>query len=98
METRDIKRVVTPICDRYHVRTLDLFGSRAMAAARSDSDFDFCASFDELPPPEYARCFFGVLHGLEDALGRPVDLLTWQSIRKPGLRSAIQKHSVRLYG
>jgi predicted nucleotidyltransferase len=98
MEASDLQRTVAPICDRFHVRTLDLFGSRATQTARDESDFDFCALFDELPPSEYARCFFGVLHGLEDALGRPVDLLTWQAIRKPGLRSDIQKHGLRLYG
>lgn len=97
MKPPDLPRVAAQICRKYHVQTLDLFGSRATGVSRDESDFDFCVAFDELSPAEYARCFFGVLHELEDVLGRPVDLVTWRSIRKTGLRAAIQQHGVRIY-
>lgn len=98
MEHREIQRVAAPICERFRVRTLDLFGSRASGDAQAGSDFDFCVSFDDLPPVEYSRCFFGLLHDLEDAFQHRVDLLTHESIRKQALRKSIEKQGIRIYG
>ena len=98
MTIPEIQRVAVPLCDRYHVRILYLFGSRATGRNKTESDFDFCVSFHDLAPAEYSRCFFGLLHDLEDALERQIDLLTHQSIRKQALRESIDRESVRIYG
>ena len=52
------REAVGALCERLHVRRLDLFGS----AVRPDfdakrSDLDFVVAFDELPPVEYADAF-----------------------------------------
>ncbi len=94
----DIKETAIPICTRHRVRRLELFGSCARGEATDRSDMDFCVSFDVLPPSEYARQFFGLLHDLEDAFHTTVDLLTESSIRKPSLKKSLQRDGVCLYG
>ncbi len=98
MTLGDIKEIAAPICSRHRVRRLELFGSCARGEAVEGSDMDFCVSFDALPPSEYARQFFGLLHDLEDAFHTTVDLLTESSIRKPSLKKSLQRDGVCLYG
>ena len=98
MNVKDIQQSVAPICNRFGVRRLDLFGSYARGEEREDSDLDFCVSFEDLPPAEYAKRFFGLLHALEDTLHTSIDLLTVTSIRKPSLRKDIEQHGIRVYG
>ncbi len=98
MTRNEIREVVGPICSRHRVRRLDLFGSRARGEDGPDSDFDFCVLFEDLPPSEYSRQFFSLLHDLEDALHATIDLLTEGSIRRASLRSRIQSDGVCVYG
>jgi predicted nucleotidyltransferase len=98
MTLNEIKATAEPICRRHRVRRLDLFGSHARGEAGADSDIDFCVSFEELPPSEYARQFFGLLHDLEDAFHTTVDLLTEASIRKASLKKNLATDGVLVYG
>lgn len=98
MTLDDIKETAAPICSRHRVRRLELFGSCARGEAVEGSDMDFCVSFDALPPSEYARQFFGLLHDLEDAFHTTVDLLTESSVRKQSLKDSLQRDGVLLYG
>ncbi len=98
MTLEEIKSTAAPICARHRVQSLRLFGSTARGDAGGGSDLDFCVSFDELPPSEYARQFFGLLHDLEDAFHSAVDLLTDSSIRKESLRKSLQHDGVQVYG
>lgn len=98
MNLKELKEVVAPICSRYDVRRLDLFGSYARGEQHAGSDIDFCVSFRDLPPAEYAKTFFGLLHELEDTLHASIDLLTASSIKKPSLRQDIAQHGICVYG
>ncbi len=98
MTVSDIKRTVKPICQRHKVQRLDLFGSMARGQAKANSDIDFCVQLEDLPPAEYARQFFGLLHDLEDALHTTVDLLTTASIRKASLKQSLQADGICVYG
>ena len=98
MNLQEIKESVAPICNRYEVRRLEVFGSYARGDQHTDSDIDFCVSFRDFPPAEYAKKFFGLLHELEDTLHASIDLLTASSIKKPSLRNDIKKHGVCVYG
>jgi len=98
MNVKDIQNSVAPICDRFGVRRLDLFGSYARGEQQPDSDIDFCVSFSDLPPAEYATRFFGLLHALEDTLHTTIDLLTQPSIKKPSLKKDIEQHGICVYG
>ncbi|VGO15853.1 hypothetical protein PDESU_04440 [Pontiella desulfatans] len=98
MNLPEIKKSVAPICKRYDVRRLDVFGSYARGEQHMGSDIDFCVSFRDLPPAEYAKKFFGLLHELEDTLHTSIDLLTASSIKKPSLRQDIKQNGVCVYG
>ncbi len=98
MTVSDIRKAVKPICDRHQVRRLELFGSMARGQAKTDSDIDFCVQLENLPPSEYARQFFGLLHDLEDALHTTVDLLTTASIQKASLKQSLQADGICIYG
>ena len=98
MTVNEIRCAAEPICRRHRVRRLDLFGSCARGEAREGSDIDFCVLFEELPPPEYSRHFFGLLHDLEDALHGTIDLLTEGSVRRESLRKNIKSDGVCVYG
>jgi uncharacterized protein len=85
------RSAIDALCQRLHVRRLDLFGS----AVRPDfdskrSDLDFVVVFDELPPVEYADAFFALKDELEQLFGRPVDLVVEQAIRNPHFKERIE--------
>ena len=98
MNLQEIKKIVEPICSRYDVRRLDVFGSFARGEQHAGSDIDFCVSFRDLPPAEYAKKFFGLLHDLEDTLHTSIDLLTASSVKKPSLRQDIAQNGICVYG
>ena len=86
------REAVDALCERLHVRRLDLFGS----AVRPDfdaqrSDLDFVMAFDELPPVEYADAFFALKEGLEQLFEQPVDLVVEQAIRNPHFKARIEQ-------
>ena len=72
-----IKDIITPICKQYHITAAYLFGSYARGDFTPSSDVDIrinCSKSDKL------KGLFGVSGlrlDLEDALKKPVDLLTW---------------------
>ena len=89
---------LAPLCRRFHVRTLDLIGSAARGTFDPErSDLDFVVTFEDLPPVEFADAFFGLREGLAALFGRPVDLLTDDSIRNPYLRESIGRSRQALY-
>ena len=97
-EVRDKQQEIAALCERFEVIRLGLFGS----AARGDfdsltSDVDFLVLFDRREDADYLDRFFGLLWELEALLGRPVDLVTEYSLRKPRLRSAVEKDLEPIY-
>src|SRR5258705_8581222 len=79
------------LCQRFHVRRLDLFGS----AARGDfdperSDVDFLVEFDRSAPQHPFDAYFGLKEALEEVLGRPVDLVEASAVRNPYLKASIE--------
>lgn len=90
---------IEALCRQFHVRRLDVFGS----AARGDdfdpakSDLDFVVAFESQPFGGRYRAYFGLKEALENLFGRPVDLLTDESVRNPYLRESIEKGWRLLY-
>ena len=97
MTDRDFRERVSQVCEGQGVRRLELFGSRARSPEMVGHDYDFVATFEDFSPEEYSRRYFKLLHGLEDSLGAPVDLLTPQSIHKESLRRKIEKEKICVY-
>jgi predicted nucleotidyltransferase len=89
---------VAVLCRRAGARRLDVFGS----AARDDfdpatSDIDFLVEFDELPPKAYADAYFALRESLENLFGRPIDLLTADSVENPFFRERIEAERKTVY-
>ncbi|HZW32132.1 MAG TPA: nucleotidyltransferase domain-containing protein [Isosphaeraceae bacterium] len=80
------------LCRRYHVRTLELFGSAV--GGRFDpkaSDLDFLVEYQDVPEGRTARSYFGLLAELRDLFGREVDLVETVAIRNPYFLRAIAR-------
>ena len=85
------KDAIAAICAKYHVKELALFGSVLRSDFREDSDIDVLVEFE----PETAiglLGFIGMGHELSEVLGREVDLVPKDGlkrrIRRPILESA----------
>ena len=76
---------------QFGVRSISLFGSIARNQARKRSDVDLLVDFDKpIGLFEFAR----LQMYLEEALGRKVDLVTLDALRKE-LRETILKEAIR---
>ena len=86
------------LCRRFQVRRLELFGSAATGAFRSeDSDLDFLVEFALPDGGGYADRFFGLLESLEQLFGRPVDLVVGSAIKNPFFRESVERSKALLY-
>lgn len=72
--------------DRFHVKSIALFGSVARDEARPDSDVDLLVEFDGSPIGLFD--LGALLEFLQEILDRPVDLVTRGGL-KPRLRDRI---------
>jgi predicted nucleotidyltransferase len=87
---------IIALCRQYGVIKLDLFGS----ATGPDwdpktSDFDFIVAFDDYGPGIATR-LIGFSDGLEDLLGRSVDLV-FDRAMKPRVRAYVARQRVPVY-
>lgn len=89
---------ISAICQRYHIRRLDVFGSAARAddfnPATSDADF-----LVEFAPEAHAGLgeFFGAKTELEQLLGRGVDLVEHAAVRNPYVLASINRNRELVY-
>lgn len=96
MELNELKRRVEPLCKEFGVRRLDAFGSTARGETCEGSDIDLLVDFAD-PEQRATRRFFDLLHGLEDSLHCPVDLLTLSGLRNPYFKDRVMQERVVLY-
>lgn len=90
--TDKLKKRIAPILQKAGIRRSALFGSCARGTTKPDSDIDILA---ELPDNMTLLEYIGLKQELEDALGRPVDLVEYKSI-KPRLRQSILADQVSI--
>ena len=86
------------VCRKYHVATLELFGSRAKSTARSDSDVDLLVTFEGRRTPGFAFVNFAEEPGA--IFGRSVDLLIRERVESdenPIRRRSILSATEALY-
>lgn len=89
---------LSALCQRFHVRQLDLFGSAADGPFDpAHSDLDFQVSFEELTDSAYSDAYFGLREGLAGLFGREVDLLTEPALENPYLRRQVEAQHRRLF-
>ena len=84
---------ILTICNRYHVKTLRVFGSFARGELQAESDVDLLVTFSK--PTSLLR-MVGLERELTATIGRKVDLLTTKSV-SPYLRSRILRESRPVY-
>ena len=90
MDIEEIKRKILPILQRYGVKKIGLFGSCVRGEMREDSDIDILVEIeDDISLLE----FVGVKLEIEEALGKEIDLVEYNTI-KPLLRERILKEQV----
>lgn len=80
------------LAQRFGAQEIGLFGSAARDEMRADSDVDILVEFDQ--PPTFER-YFGLEDWLEQALGRPVDLVTPGGL-KPRARQHVERDLIRV--
>lgn len=96
MTLEEIRKAALPACRKSGVKRLDAYGSAARGTATLSSDVDLLVEFTD-PDRTPARRFFGLLHHLEDVLGRDVDLLTIDGLRNPYFKRCVLGERVAVY-
>jgi predicted nucleotidyltransferase len=89
---------IEALCRRFHVKRLEVFGS----AARGDfdperSDADFLVELDKEASESLFDDYMDLKFGLEELLGRSVDLVMPGAISNPYFRAAIEADRRLLY-
>ncbi len=72
MELHDLKAKSKDIAQRYHMKKVILFGSRADNTFRKDSDVDLIVEFDE---PVSLLKLAKIKLAFEESIGMPVDIV-----------------------
>ena len=80
----------------YGIRRLEVFGSsvRSPAAAR---DVDLLVDFGDRPVKGFSSAFFGFKEKLEQVFGKPVDIITGDSLGNPYFRQSVEASKQLVY-
>jgi predicted nucleotidyltransferase len=94
-----VERELRELCQRFHVKRLDLFGSAAAGAHdAARSDFDFLVEFDLSREVRAFDAYFGLKEALEGVLGARVDLVMPSGLRNPYFRASVERQRQPIYG
>ena len=86
------------LCQEYRVRRLELFGSGSGEKFVPErSDLDFLVEYLPLRRGEYAKCYFGLLEGLQALFQRPVDLVMTRAVKNPYFLESVNLSRTVLY-
>lgn len=86
------------VCRRYHVKTLELFGSGADGSFDpARSDLDFLLEFLPDTPNRIFNGYFDLKFDLERLFGRKVDLVMPRAVRNRFFLQAINRQRTRVY-
>jgi hypothetical protein len=87
-----LRQLWPELADRFGVERIGLFDSAAPDTPRDDSDVDVLVRFRG---PATLDGYFGLRSCLEEALGRPVDLVTERGL-KPPARASVARDLVHV--
>ena len=89
------RRQIQALCRDLPVRRLDVFGSAASGSFDTDtSDVDVLVEFEEGPDFD---SYFALKEGLEEILGRPVDVVTPSGLANPYFRQDVMRTRELIY-
>jgi predicted nucleotidyltransferase len=90
---------IAALCEAHGVLHLELFGSATSDAFNPESsDYDFLVELDAQAPGSRAKRWMALADGLEQLLGRHVDLVNPRYIRNPYFLDAVNATRTPLYG
>jgi len=93
---------IRELCRKHMVSKLWVFGSILTPHFNDESDIDFSVDFDgdriDRTQSDWAECFFGLLHGLENITGRKVDLVDDTAVRNSYFRKELDNTKQLIYG
>ena len=92
---QQIQSLLTPVFSEYRIRKAVLFGSYAKGLAQERSDIDLLVSIDKSAHIGL-MAFSDLVNQLEQAAGRPVDLVPEESL-KPYARPSVDKDKYLVY-
>jgi predicted nucleotidyltransferase len=87
---QEIRQKILPILEKYNIKKAGLFGSFVRGEMREDSDIDILV---EIEDGISLLDFVGIKLEIEEALGKKVDLVEYNTI-KPLLKERIIKEQV----
>ena len=89
---------IRTLCEKYHVRSLYIFGSATTSQFTPQSDIDFLVEFGEIDPLDYFDNHMNFKEGLEALFSREVDLLEVQTLKNPVLKQSVNRNKILVYG
>jgi hypothetical protein len=91
-----LESVTCNVLDQYPVKRAAFFGSAARGTMTETSDVDILVEF---LPGTPGLDFFGLRVDLEEALGRPIDLVTWNGLEnaKPNFKNNVKREARIIY-
>jgi len=92
----NVEAVAREVLTQYPIKRAALFGSAARKDMGETSDVDMLVEF---LPNTRGLDFFGLRIDLEEALGRSVDLVTWNALSKskPSFRKNVESEARLIY-
>ena len=95
------RAAIEAVCRRYGVKRLEVFGSAARAADfdPARSDVDFLVEFSEdSETGTRLELFLEFRSALSRLLGRPVDLVSSESLVNPYVQAEVERHRESVHG
>ncbi|MCF0183491.1 MAG: nucleotidyltransferase domain-containing protein [Bacteroidaceae bacterium] len=86
------------LCRQHKVDKLFVFGSVLTDRFTPQSDVDFAVCFSDISLENYADNYFSLKDGLQEALGRPIDLVEYKAISNPYFLKSIDATKQMIYG
>ena len=97
-ELAEQRAAIVDLCRRFEVRRLAVFGSATTDEfVPNQSDVDFLVEFDRSGSLSRFDAYFGLKEGLEELLGRPVDLVAPSALDNPYFAESVEHTREELY-
>ena len=91
----ELRTIVTPVAVKYGLKAVYVFGSYAAGTAHADSDVDLVVDTEGANLTSLLK--LGALYcDLEEALGKPIDLITERSLNRPGEMESERDFKIRV--
>jgi len=86
------------LCQRYHVRSLQAFGSVLTPRFTDRSDVDLLVEFKKEEISDYFTNYYELKEALHDLFAREIDLVEASTIRNKYLSQSIESNHFVIYG